>query len=222
MLGLLEFLLCLFSLFDFGNDNLIADLHTHGVNRCACGGWKNITRIDRTLSCVAISLQHRDIGDDAGYIDFNSRIFERQVIYVGITLDKKIFSDTATLVLLLTIVSIAGIHFYELGFCRHFGIPTEFISFELNKYSFLLFTFIAAFFFSTMIVDGVVGHIISFSAIKNKFVRIILILLIIAATIFALKSYLIFLKLQEVLILLVVILFGAILISNTNKLRRDN
>ncbi len=132
-------------------------------------------------------------------------------------MDKKLYSDTAILILLLTIVSIAGIHFYEIGFCRHFGIPTEFISFELNKYSFLLFTFLAALFFSALVVDGVVGHIVSFSKIKNKFLRIILILLILAATIFVLKDYLVFLKLQEILTLLLVTLFGVMLLLNTNN-----
>lgn len=82
-------------------------------------------------------------------------------------MDKKIITNTTVQILLLTIVSIAGIYFYELGYCRYFGIPTEFITIEINKYSGLLLTFLATFFVSSLIIDSLVGHFVLFTKINK-------------------------------------------------------
>jgi len=132
-------------------------------------------------------------------------------------LDNKIISDTPIQILLLTIVSIAGIYFYELGYCRHFGIPTEFISIEMNKYSGLLFTFLATLFFISMVIDSLIGHFVFFAKIKKSYARLIIILIFIGIIIFCFADLLKYLMLGEIATLGFVCLFGVAMILNSNK-----
>src|ERR1700741_2659468 len=102
-------------------------------------------------------------------------------------MNNKIFNDTAIVILLLSIVSIAGVHFYEIGSCRYFGIPTEYISFELNKYSYLLFSFLAALYLSALIFDALIGNIFHLTKVKNRYLRIIFLIMFFGLVIFSFK-----------------------------------
>lgn len=132
-------------------------------------------------------------------------------------MEKSIISDSTIQILLLTILSIAGIHFYEIGFCRYFNIPTEYISFELNKYSYLLFVFLATLYFIALLIDSFVAHFISFLRLRKKFLRILLLTLLLAFTVFALYGYFKFLTYQEIIVLIFVFLIGLTLILNKSK-----
>jgi hypothetical protein len=131
-------------------------------------------------------------------------------------LDKSFLSDTAIQILLLTIVSVAGIYFYELGYCRYFNIPTEFISIEINKYSGLLFTFLATLFISALIIDSLIGHFVLFIKIQKWYLRLPIVLGFSFLLIFLFGDSLKFLKLQELIVLGVVFVFGVALFLNKN------
>lgn len=121
----------------------------------------------------------------------------------------------------MTIISFCGISYYEIGFCRYFGIPTDYISIELTKYSFLLFAFLATLFLSAMVFDPIFSHFNAILRIKNRVLRALVSILFLSVLLFVFWDYLKFLRLQETLYLVVTILFGLVLILNAKRKDSD-
>lgn len=121
------------------------------------------------------------------------------------------------MILLVTIISFCGISYYEIGYCRYFGIPIDYITIELTKYSFLLFAFLATLFFSAMIFDPIFSHFTAIIKIKNRFLRAFVTLIFLCILLFIFWDYLKFLRLQETLYLVVTILFGIVLLLNAKR-----
>ena len=90
LLGLLELLLRLLALFDFGHDDVVADSHSHSVNGGARRSREHVSRIDWSRTFVAIGLDHLDVGDYSGNRDVNFGVFERQVVKARISLHEEI------------------------------------------------------------------------------------------------------------------------------------
>ena len=132
-------------------------------------------------------------------------------------MESKILTDTAIQILLLTIMSILGIQFYEIGYCRFFGIPTEYISFELNKSSYLLLTFLATFSILASLLETYISQLFALSKVKNKFIRMAAILAFLAVLVFAFRRYLKALTHLEVITLASVFIFGFILLVSKHK-----
>ena len=84
MFGCFEIVPGRFSFFYFRNDDLIAHSHSHRINGGTRGGRKNIRRIDWPQTFISISLQNLHIRDHTGDRYIHMRIFEGQVIYVGV------------------------------------------------------------------------------------------------------------------------------------------
>lgn len=132
-------------------------------------------------------------------------------------MNKTLISDISAQILLVTILAMAGIHFYELGYCRYFAIPVEYISIEINKYSIHLFLFLALFFILAMILDSLVGHFVLFVKVKNRYLRLTIILIFFALLIWLFSDVLFFLTLQEIIPLGTVFIFGVVLFLNKDK-----
>ena len=77
LLGCIEVVLCLFAFFDFSNDNLIADLHTHRVDGGTRRGGKNIRRINWTRTLIAICLHYLHICDHTRDSYFDACVLKR-------------------------------------------------------------------------------------------------------------------------------------------------
>src|SRR5690606_11654789 len=91
------------------------------------------------------------------------------------------------------------------------------ITIEITKYSGLLFTFLATFFVSSLVIDSLVGHFVLFIKIRKWYFRLLIILIFLFIIIFSFADFLKYFMLQEILTIGLVFLFGVALIINRNK-----
>lgn len=76
--------------------------------------------------------------------------------------------EAGVIILFLTIQSFLSAYYLELGLCKYYNIPAQFISITLQNYGGVMFGVIAFFAFLTFIVDAAIGII---SAVVETFAK---------------------------------------------------